>query len=166
MWLTALKDLRPKQIELGIVRVKASGSDWPPSVVGFLEYCKVQPEDLGWPAISDAWEEVNLRCTSPQSHEWSHPSVSVAGRATGWYEIAHCDQFNVGQVKQKFAEEYRRVARDVFNGLDLSPQKLLEDNSSNLERGGDDMLKKIMDIQGIDTAMSGAEARKRLKGMV
>ena len=56
-WQKYLKNHHPRQIQLGLIRIRESGITWAPEVPAMLAYFKLRPEDLGWPSPENAWEE-------------------------------------------------------------------------------------------------------------
>ncbi|WP_263082118.1 hypothetical protein [Endozoicomonas sp. Mp262] len=164
-WFKALKHLDRRQLKIGLIKLAKTTKHWrwPPNPLEFRGLCEVLPEDLDWPTENDAWEEVTHYSRQPASHPWSHLAVKMAGQETGWFAITHAEtDVALDKLKKQFCKAYKTLAKAVFEGAALEPVEQLEDLTGEQERHGQQELEKTMKGLGIDPAMSGSDARKKL----
>ncbi|USE35997.1 hypothetical protein [Endozoicomonas sp. SCSIO W0465] len=162
-WLKTLDGLHPTQLELGLNRVRLAGK-WPPTAPEFRKLCQPLPEELGLPALANAWREANEHASQPTHHGWSHRAVYLAGRSAGWYELRSAGTAEeCREVKRKFGVAYQALVNRECQGLPLEDQLAIEHqfdpaiHSNQLQR-------ETMNDQGIDP-LDGQGARAKLMGM-
>lgn len=162
-WLKTLNGLLPVQLDMGLNRVRTSGSEWPPTAPEFRKLCQPTPEEVGLPPMAKAWDEANQHCGVPDSHPWTHRAVYLAGKAAGWHELrTQLTAQERRDVKVKFANAYQQLADKVCRGEPLEDQLAIEyrfDPSIPSEKAQRDTMAE----QGIDP-LDGAAARARLLG--
>jgi hypothetical protein len=119
VWLRALRDLAPQDINFGFNRVLESFSDkerethevWPPNVKEFKTYCERKLSDYGLPDVNRAFIEYEKN-EWRSNHHWSHEVVEEAARRFKPDPLAHrgenCEKFSViydGLVKDYLCQQ-------------------------------------------------------------
>jgi hypothetical protein len=80
-----------EQVAAGMRKARLSGVDFFPSVGKFIAWCKPQPEDIGLPPASSAYQEAAYHAGHPSRRVWSHPAVYAAGGRCGWFDLRNGD---------------------------------------------------------------------------
>jgi hypothetical protein len=80
-----------EQVAAGMRKARLSGMDFFPSVGKFIAWCKPQPEDIGLPPASSAYQEAAYHAGHPSRRVWSHPAVYAAGGRCGWFDLRNGD---------------------------------------------------------------------------
>lgn len=103
---------------------------WMPTITEFLDVLRPDFEDYGLPPALAAYEEACQHSDHPRSHQWSHPAVFFAGRATDWFRLRTEDK---SQVFRDFEHHYQQLCKRVAAGeeLDVPLPQGLPDKSSN-----------------------------------
>ncbi|GGO83040.1 hypothetical protein GCM10011348_25840 [Marinobacterium nitratireducens] len=89
---------------------------WMPTISEFLKIL----QDLGTrglPGLQSAYQEACMHAEHPTRHDWSHPAVYHAGRATGWFRLRSEEQ---EQVLPDFRYHYGVMVRRARDGEDLT----------------------------------------------
>jgi hypothetical protein len=114
-WLNCLADI-PAQILLMATRELVRTQNYLPSVAKLLELCQQGAELFGLPDAHAAYLEV-CRASSPKAMQaWSHPAVYVAGKQTGWFELANLPE---AQIFPLFEYHYSQQVQAVIRGEEL-----------------------------------------------
>lgn len=117
LWLHALADIHPTRIIAGGRRA-ISDSRYLPNIASLRRYCQPRPEELGLPDARAAYIEA-CRAPSPRTgHDWSHPAVYHAGRASDWHFLASSPEATAFPV---FQRNYELLVERVMNGEELDP---------------------------------------------
>ncbi|CAM3308483.1 hypothetical protein HALO32_02582 [Halomonas lysinitropha] len=175
-WLAELSHLSRRHLELGISRLRQqvresarSGDEaWPPQPVAFAALCEPRPEDLGLPAVAEAWREAAGHAHDPAGHRWRHEAVRLAGAAVGWWEITHVQPSRVERLERRFAREYTALINRVMAGEDLTPRQLLEHDGSRsaaelAERAGREAAAQKAEADGLPHAMNADQGLRSLR---
>lgn len=120
--------LKPNQIKHGLLK-SVTDSKYCPDLPSFIALCKPSAEDMGFPALADAYDEA-CRNAHPAriDRRWSHPAILHAAEQVGGYELRNLSK---DISKPLFAEAYQRTMNAVLNGETLPEiPKALEDLTS------------------------------------
>lgn len=175
-WLAELAHLSRRHLELGVSRLRQqvreaarSGDEaWPPQPVAFAALCEPRPEDLGMPAVSEAWKEAGAHSHDPTHHAWSHPAVRLAGQAIGWWELRHVLPSRVERLERRFAREYTALVNRVMAGEELVPRQLLEHDGNRsaaelAERAGREAAQQQAEAAGLPQSMKPEQGLASLR---
>ena len=178
-WLAELGHLSQRHLELGIHRLRQqvreaarSGDEaWPPQPVAFAALCEPRPEDLGLPAVAEAWREATAHAHQPAGHRWSHEAVRLAGAAVGWWEITHVQPSRVERLEKRFAREYQALINRVLAGEELTPRHLLEHDGSRsaaelAERAGREAAQQQAQAAGLPDRMNADQGLRSLRAAI
>ena len=98
-------------IKLGVKRARLDPSPFFPSTGQFVQWCRVEPSDLGLPEAREAFLLCSSKSHAPLGEKWPHVALYEVGRRLGWYDLRN------GDVTEKaFEKVYRAVCREVFDG--------------------------------------------------
>jgi len=114
------------KIHFGLSRLRASGSDFIPSVGKFIKMCTPTPEDLGLPSLHLAYAEACRNAHPCAGNEWSHEVVRFAGNSCKHEIVTLSSQ----ESKKIFAYHYEIATRKFINGEKFDykePEKALEE---------------------------------------
>lgn len=127
-WLSCLGDLSPEMI-LRATRKVVSTQEFLPSVASIIQACEDALNLFGLPSLHDAYVEACCASLPKVEYKWSHPAVYLAGKATGWFELANQSQ---AQIESLFEYNYRLLCEQVISGKELSESlpKALPQSSS------------------------------------
>ena len=152
-----------EQIRFGIVRCRALGTDFAPSVGRFIRLCQPTPEMLGIPSHDKAFREALLNAHPGRfsNRIWSHLAVRHAA--------LQCEIYNLGDLSPEkacevFDRAYDITIRHLIQGLPLDDIAIgigHEGQKSELERAeeyGDRRQAKLLEIQGIPSIGGAARA--------
>ncbi|WP_168709198.1 replication protein P [Halomonas borealis] len=175
-WLAELAHLSVRHLELGIGRLRqqvreaarAGDEAWPPQPVAFAALCEPRPEDVGLPAVAEAWREATANAHDPRQHRWSHEAVHMAGSAVGWWELTHVLPSRVDRLERRFGREYQALINRVMAGEDLTPRHLLEHDGQRTraeiaERAGREAAQQQAEADGLPHAMNADQGLKSLR---
>ena len=128
-WALSLKGYSEQELVGAVNRCKEEFI-WMPTISEFLSVMKKGFEDYGLPSAMLAYREACHHADHPRDHQWSHPAVYFAGRATDWYRL-RCEEKS--QVFGDFEFNYRKICQRVLAGeaLEVPLAKGLPDKSSN-----------------------------------
>ena len=128
-WALSLQGYGEAELVSAIDRCKESLA-WMPTISEFLTILNEQSGDFGLPAAKHAYEEACNFADHPARHQWTHPAIYHAGKATGWFRLRG---ENEDRVFPDFRYNYQVTCRRVRNGEDLSIEipVALEDKSDN-----------------------------------
>lgn len=128
LWLHSLSDLPTARLRAGVRRAIKS-APYLPSLQSLRAHCEPSPTELGVPDVNVAYVEA-CRAPSPKSaHDWSHPIVYHAGRATDWHFLASTPE---NRALPLFRRHYEILLERLLNGesLDLPIIKALPEEVS------------------------------------
>ncbi|WP_228050796.1 replication protein P [Pontibacterium sinense] len=128
-WALSLRGFGEPELVIAIDRCKETLA-WMPSVSEFLAILREVKGDDGLPAARNAYIEACMHADRPSKHNWSHPAVYQAGKATGWFRLRSEDE---SQVVGDFNYHYQVMCRRARDGENLDQQVpvALEDKSDN-----------------------------------
>jgi hypothetical protein len=115
-WALSLRGYGERELVPAIDQCKETLA-WMPTISEFLKILHEQEGNFGLPGVLRAYEEACLHAERPTRHEWSHPAVYQAGRATGWFRLRSEEQ---RRVLPDFRYNYEVMSRRVREGEDLS----------------------------------------------
>lgn len=127
-WLSCLADI-PAEVLIRATRELVLTQNYLPSVASMMEICRNAATLFGLPDSRTAYLEA-CRLPSPKaSQRWSHPAVYLAGRQTGWFELANLPE---SQVFPLFDYHYTQFCQAVLRGeeLDLDQPKAIPEHST------------------------------------
>ncbi len=88
LWFSNLIDYSPEQI-LNAAHRAIKSSEYLPTIRSLLKYCEDDFSLFGLPDTRNAYIEA---CKAPEpkaEHQWSHPAVYYAGKASDWFFLAN-----------------------------------------------------------------------------
>ncbi len=105
-------------------------SAWMPTISEFLKVLRNLTGDHGLPVAKHAYEEACMHSEHASKHQWTHPAIYHAGKATGWFRLRTEDE---AQVFTDFRYNYDVICRRVRAGerLDNPVPVALPDQSDN-----------------------------------
>lgn len=124
VWFTALKDLTPKALEIGVERLMALTKgdkfcEFPPNCLQFRALCLGYYDDLRLPTAAQAYREfVNSAYTT--NKQWSHVVVKVTAEGLG---PKFLDIESEGESFARFKKAYEQVCLLVRQGHQVSDVK-------------------------------------------
>ncbi len=124
-WLNNLSSFSPNLI-LAAARYLVQNQAFLPTVANVIDACKSGVGLFGLPVSHDAYIEACAKGSPKAAQEWSHPAVYLAGKATGWFELANQSE---AQVFPLFDYHYAQLVQRVIHGEELtinSPKPLPE----------------------------------------
>ena len=130
-WLECLSPFSP-EIILTAVRQVVKTREFLPSIASVVQACEEALTHYGLPSSHDAYVEA---CNPPNpkaEFPWTHPAVYLAGKQTGWFDLANKTE---NQVFPYFEQHYRALCQRALNGEELTfeiPQALASDASKVL----------------------------------
>jgi len=120
-WLKVLDGLTPEQLAAGLELVAKSGMDWPPGAPKFRSMCEnAGVATLGLPDTKTAFYEAVSKSHAPLNTQWSHPSIYLAGKAVGWFDMKTAEPGS--KTEERFARNYEILLRRVAAGEDLTAE--------------------------------------------
>ena len=87
-----------------------------PNIASLVEACEKGKELFGMPDDHSAYVEACMAPLPKSDHQWSHPAVYYAGKATDWYFLATEEEQN---AFPRFQHHYSRICQRVLNGEEL-----------------------------------------------
>ncbi|MES2626464.1 MAG: replication protein P [Pseudomonadota bacterium] len=117
-WLSCLADFLPEVI-LRAARQVIKSQEYLPTVASMVKACENALSLFGLPTPHVAYVEA---CCAPEpkhSYQWSHPAVYLAGKHTGWFELATETQSAIFPV---FEYNYQLLCQQVLRGEQLDIQ--------------------------------------------
>lgn len=105
-------------------------SDWMPTISEFVRVLRNLTGDYGLPVAKQAYEEACMHADRASKHQWTHPAIYHAGKATGWFRLRTEDE---PVVFPDFRYNYDVLCRRVRSGesLELPVPVALEDKSDS-----------------------------------
>lgn len=117
-------------LDMAIERIKNEGGQWPPSIASLCHLLKPSMADFGLPEFEDAFHEASMWAQRPDQHAWSHPAVLEAGRATGFWDIAHASrEQEIRRVRTRFGAEYEAICNRIIAGEDVKSVAMIESDT-------------------------------------
>lgn len=155
-------------VERTMSELKQQGSTWPPTIPVLVRMLAPTPEDVGMPAIAEAWREVSAHAHEPRVHRWSHEAVRLAGNQVGWWELRHVVPSRVERLERRFAREYTALVNRVMAGEELTPRELLEHDGSRApaeraERASREAAQQQAQAAGLPHAMNADQGLRSLR---
>jgi hypothetical protein len=122
-WAQSIGNLTETQI-LQAIETSKNKCKWPPSIAEFLEFARLDPEQLGLLSERAAFAEA-CRCRQdPAEFKWSHPLVYWAAHETGFQTLKNAFE---SKSQPMFIENYRKFIQQWLNGrvFELPTQKFI-----------------------------------------
>ena len=140
-WLSSLIAFSPEVI-LVATRELVLKQTFLPTLANVVDACKTGMSLFDLPRAHDAYLEACRLPTPKALQNWSHPAVYLAGKNTGWFELANQTE---GQIFPLFEYYYSQLVQRVLQGeeLTLSPSAPLPET--------------------VDTPLSSKENQSRLQ---
>jgi hypothetical protein len=142
LWLTNLTDYRPSQLMAGGNTVIRE-SDFLPGLHGLIKH--LDHSDLSVYGLLDPHAAFMEACRAPSpksEHNWSHPAIYFAGRASDWFFLANNTEKMTFPV---FERNYKLLCDKVIDGEDIKidlPKALPEKISHPLAKKEQSVLMK------------------------
>ncbi|MDT8397602.1 MAG: replication protein P [Pseudomonadales bacterium] len=114
-WLSCLGGFAPALI-LKAARQVVTHQEYLPSLSTIVQACENALDLFGLPEAHEAYVEACCAPAPKSGHAWSHPAVYLAGRASGWFELANQPE---AVMYPRFEYHYRLLCRQVINGEEL-----------------------------------------------
>lgn len=101
-----------------------------PTISEFVRVLRNLTGDYGLPVAKQAYEEACMHADHASKHQWTHPAIYHAGKATGWFRLRTEDE---PVVFPDFRYNYDVLCRRVRSGesLELPVPVALEDKSDS-----------------------------------
>lgn len=128
-WALSLGGYTEKELVAAIDYCKEN-SAWMPTISEFIKVLRNLTGDFGLPIAKYAYEEACNFSESASHHEWTHPAVYHAGKATGWFRLRTEDAVD---VYPDFRYNYDVICRRIRSGerLDNPVPVALPDKSDD-----------------------------------
>jgi hypothetical protein len=128
-WAMSLTSYSEKELVAAVSLCKETLS-WAPSISEFLQILQNLNNAFGIPDIRMAYKEACFNAQHPTKHQWSHPVVYHAGKATGWFELRSEQE---RYVLPNFNYHYDVICRRFRQGeiLDQPLPVAIEDKQTN-----------------------------------
>lgn len=130
-WALSLGHYGEQELVAAVNRCKEEFA-WMPSIAEFLSVLREYSDQLGVPTAVQAYEEACLHADRPRQHQWSHPVVYHAGRASDWFRLRTEDK---PDIYPYFEEQYRKLCHRLADGEQFevpSPVALPDHSSGSL----------------------------------
>lgn len=114
-WLNTLAVFSPELI-LKATRQLVLGQPFLPTIANVADACKNGMSLFGLPSIHDAYLEACRKASPKSAQPWSHQAVYLAGKATGWFELANQAE---AQIYPLFEYHYSQLMQRVLHGEEL-----------------------------------------------
>tara|TARA_R110000772_G_scaffold38750_2_gene91232 strand:+ start:3857 stop:4528 length:672 start_codon:yes stop_codon:yes gene_type:complete len=114
-WLNTLAVFSPELI-LKATRQLVLSQPYLPTIANVADTCKNGLSLFGLPSIHDAYLEACRKASPKSAQQWSHLAVYLAGRATGWFELANQTE---AQIFPLFDYHYSQLMQRVLHGEEL-----------------------------------------------
>lgn len=143
-WLACLSDFSPNII-LRATRKVVSSQEYLPSVASIIQACEDAMELYGLPSLHNAYVEACFATVPRSEYKWSHPSVYLAGKATGWFELENKTE---SQILPLFEYNYAMLCEKVLKGenLEISIPEALP-ASGSVELSSDDNISRLKELR-------------------
>ena len=115
-WLSSLASF-PPELVIAATRELVLNQPFLPTIANIVDTCKSGVTLFGLPATHDAYLEACRMPAPKAAQSWSHPAVYMAGKATGWFEIANQSE---GQILPLFEYHYSQLSQRALQGEELS----------------------------------------------
>lgn len=125
-WLSCLATYSPDLL-VKATRQVVSKQEYLPTLASIIQACDNAWSLFGLPDVHDAYIEACCAPLPKQSHNWSHPAVYLAGKATDWFALANQPEAKIFPL---FEYHYRLLCKRVVNGeqLDIPLPEALPEN--------------------------------------
>ena len=130
-WALSLEGYTESELVAAIDYCKEN-SAWMPTISEFLQVLRNLTGDHGLPAAKHAYEEACMNAEHASTHNWTHPAIYHAGKATGWFRLRTEDE---PEVFPDFRYNYEVISRRVRQGEELTnpvPVALPDKSDDNL----------------------------------
>lgn len=115
-WAKGLAGLTGADVARGMAILVNSGADWPPALPEFKAMCVPGPEQVGAPAVDDAYREACRNAHPAASRRWSHVVVFHAAIETGLPLLL---VGGADRSRTRFEREYSRAIKRFIDGESL-----------------------------------------------
>jgi hypothetical protein len=115
-WLSSLAVFTPEML-LAATRELVLKQTFLPTLANVVDACKSGMNLFGLPAAHDAYLEACRKPAPKVEQDWSHPAVYLAGKTTGWFELANQTE---AQIFPLFEYYYTQLVQRVLQGEELS----------------------------------------------
>lgn len=132
-WLECLSRFSPETI-LTATRTIVTTQEYLPTVAAIIQACEDVQAGSGLPSARDAYVEACCAANPKAEQSWSHPAVYLAGKETGWFELANKPEARIFPV---FEDHYRRLCHRAQKGEILEiqiPEALPEKHAKKLSQ--------------------------------
>lgn len=156
-------------VERAMSELKQQGSTWPPTIPVLVSLLTPTAEDVGMPAVAEAWREVCAHAHEPRRHAWRHEGVRLAGQSIGWWELTHTTaQSQWARMERRFAKHYQALVNRVMAGETLTPRELLEHDGNRsaaelAERAGREAAQQQAEADGLPQSMKPEQGLASLR---
>lgn len=116
LWLESLGAYPVSQLLAGARRALET-SEYLPTLNRMHACCRAALADCGLPSARDAYLEACEAPSPKAAHPWSHPAVYHAGRAAGWFFLAHHGE---QRTWPEFRERYEHYCARALGGERLT----------------------------------------------
>jgi len=125
-WAVGLADISDDHLRYGLRKTPNFKGYF--DITAFVDLCKITPEDLGLPTVQAAYNEAANASYPKERARYSHPIVYIAGRETGWFEIAN----GVRGTFEHYKYNYEQLAKRLLNGepIDMPVVRAIEKKPS------------------------------------
>ena len=114
-WAISLSGYTESELVAAIDHCKEN-SEWMPTISEFIKVLRDLTGDHGLPSAMHAYEEACMHADHPRKHQWTHPAIYHAGKATEWFRLRTEDQ---PDVFPDFRYNYEVLCRRVRAGEQL-----------------------------------------------
>lgn len=114
-WLSSLEQYSPTQIVQAAKQVIKT-QDYLPSIATLIRACEQGFDLFGLPSAQQAYFQACSAASPKREQKWSHESVYLAGKATGWFLLANEPEAVAFPV---FEYHYDSLCKRVINGEQL-----------------------------------------------
>ena len=118
-WLECLSHFSP-EIILQATRDVVTSQEYLPSIASIVHACEEAMSGFGLPAAHDAYNEACCAAHPKIEQQWSHPAVYLAGKDTGWFDLANKTE---NQIFPLFEKHYRALCQRVLHGEEFVIEK-------------------------------------------
>lgn len=115
LWKETLAPFTSDQILRG-AKLVIEHNEYLPTLHAMLEACERTLVTEGVPTVMDAYREAANAPSPKNAQSWSHPAVYLAGKKTGWHNLATLDE---ARSYPMFAQAYRELIKRVLAGEEL-----------------------------------------------
>lgn len=108
----------PRKLEKAVEKCRREASIYIPTIKQFMDWCEIEPQDLGLPSVLDAFSQA---CKNSHNYvvekEWLHPVVHHAWLLSEPYRLLHLPR---DEAFSLFDKNYKISLKRLRDGLPLS----------------------------------------------